>query len=67
MYDADAVSRLPERLGESSTARRIEIAVDSVLSSGVWTKDLGGRATTEDVTEAVCIAVQSERAVTGKN
>jgi homoisocitrate dehydrogenase len=62
-----AAALLLEQLGESVIAKRIEIAVDSVLSSGVWTKDLGGRATTEDVTEAVCVAVQSERAVTGKN
>jgi homoisocitrate dehydrogenase len=62
-----AAALLLEQLGESTIARRIEMAVDSVLSSGVWATDLGGRATTEDVTEAVCVAVQSERAVIGKN
>ena len=62
-----AAALLLEHLGDGDTARRIEIAVDAVLESGVWTADLGGRATTEDVTEAVCIAVEAERTVTRRN
>jgi isocitrate/isopropylmalate dehydrogenase len=50
-------------LGEVESARRIERAVDAVLESGVWTADLGGRATTDDVTEAVCIAVEADREI----
>lgn len=58
-----AAALLLEHLGDAVRARRIEAAVDAVLESGVWTADLGGRATTADVTEAVCIAVEvtSER------
>jgi homoisocitrate dehydrogenase len=52
-----AAALLIEHLGHSSVARRIESAIDAVLESGVWTPDLGGRATTDDVTEAVCTAV----------
>jgi homoisocitrate dehydrogenase len=52
-----AAALLLDYLGEAAVARRIESAVDAVLESGVWTPDLGGRATTEDVTEAVSIAV----------
>ena len=58
-----AIRRRPccwTHLGDSDTARRIEVAVYTVLESGVWTADLGGRATTEDMTEAICIAVEVE-------
>ena len=58
-----AAALLVEHLGDGATARLIESAVDAVLESGVWTSDLGGRATTEDVTEAVCVAVGAERAL----
>ena len=54
-----AAALLLEQLGESSTALRIDDAVDRVLSAGVWTADLGGRATTDDVIEAVCVALQA--------
>jgi homoisocitrate dehydrogenase len=53
-----AAALLVEHLGVGSIARRIESAVDAVLESGVWSADLGGRATTEDVTEAICMAVE---------
>jgi homoisocitrate dehydrogenase len=58
-----AAALLVEHLGEVESARRIERAVDAVLESGVWTADLGGRATTDDVTEAVCIAVEADREI----
>jgi homoisocitrate dehydrogenase len=54
-----AAALLLEQLGESKIAQRIEDAVDRVLASGVWTADLGGRASTDDVTEAVCTALQA--------
>ena len=53
-----AAAMLVAHLGEAEMARRIEEAVSAVLESGVWTPDLGGRATTDDVTEAVCMAVE---------
>jgi homoisocitrate dehydrogenase len=62
-----AAALLLEHMGDGDTARRIESAVDAVLESGVWTADLGGRATTEDVTEAVCIAVEAERTITRRS
>ncbi len=41
-------------LGYGESAARIEIAVDTVLSEGaVLTPDLGGKATTTEVTEAI--------------
>ncbi|MCC6458668.1 MAG: isocitrate/isopropylmalate dehydrogenase family protein [Caldilineaceae bacterium] len=58
-----AAALLLEQLGQGDIAKRIENAVDAVLSAGVWTADLGGQATTEDVTEAVCVALQAERSV----
>jgi homoisocitrate dehydrogenase len=54
-----AAALLLEQLGESKIAQRIEDAVDRVLASGVWTADLGGQACTDDVTEAVCTALQA--------
>ena len=42
-------------LGEDDTAARIQQALDETLSSGqVLTRDLGGRATTDEFTKAVC-------------
>jgi homoisocitrate dehydrogenase len=62
-----AAALLVEHLGDATTARQIESAVDAVLESGVWTVDLGGRATTNDVADAVCVAVQAEREIAGRN
>ena len=50
-----AVAMMLEHLGESEAARRVDAAVALCLQEGqVLTPDLGGKATTEDVTEAVC-------------
>jgi isocitrate dehydrogenase (NAD+) len=47
-------------LGESEAARRIEKALLSVFASGdVRTGDLGGSATTNEFTEAVCKAISA--------
>jgi tartrate dehydrogenase/decarboxylase/D-malate dehydrogenase len=43
-----------EHLGEPAAAARIMSAIESVTGSGVVTRDLGGSATTADVTLAVC-------------
>lgn len=48
-----AAALLLHGLGEAAAAQRIERAVDHVLLSGPHTPDLGGRATTQQVTEAV--------------
>lgn len=44
-----------EHLGETGAAARLMAAIERVTQAGdVLTPDLGGNATTEDVTEAVC-------------
>jgi tartrate dehydrogenase/decarboxylase/D-malate dehydrogenase len=45
-----------EHLGEESTARRLERAIESVLASGVRTPDLGGSHGTSEVTDAIISA-----------
>jgi homoisocitrate dehydrogenase len=48
-----AAALMLAHLGEPDAARRIEAAVDATLAAQVWTPDLDGRATTEEVTRAV--------------
>jgi tartrate dehydrogenase/decarboxylase/D-malate dehydrogenase len=43
-----------DHLGEPAAAARIMAATEAVTASGVVTRDLGGSATTADVTRAVC-------------
>jgi tartrate dehydrogenase/decarboxylase/D-malate dehydrogenase len=43
-----------EHLGEPSAAARVMAATEAVTASGVVTRDLGGNATTAEVTRAVC-------------
>jgi homoisocitrate dehydrogenase len=59
-----AAALLVAHLGDITTARRIESAVDAVLESQVWTPDLGGKATTVDVTEAICMAIMIQGELT---
>ena len=47
-----------EHLGEPAAAARLMRAVEETTGSGVATPDLGGRATTVEVTRAVCAAIQ---------
>lgn len=48
-----AAAMLLAYLGEEEAAARVEAAVDRVVEEGPWTPDLGGRATTREVTQAV--------------
>jgi tartrate dehydrogenase/decarboxylase/D-malate dehydrogenase len=49
-----------EHLGENEAARRLMKAVESVTANPkLHTRDLGGTATTTDVTEAVCSAISA--------
>jgi tartrate dehydrogenase/decarboxylase/D-malate dehydrogenase len=48
-----------EHLGEAEAARRLMEAVERVTAAGILTPDLGGRARTAEVTEAVCDAIHS--------
>ena len=47
-----------EHLGEKEAAARLMKAIESVTASGIHTPDLGGKATTREVTAAVCQAIQ---------
>lgn len=47
-----------EHLGEKSAADLLMRAVEQVCAAGVMTPDLGGKATTAEVTRAVCEAVR---------
>jgi 3-isopropylmalate dehydrogenase len=47
-------------LGLEAEAREIETAVDAVIERGVLTRDLGGTANTEDVTQAVLDALNAQ-------
>ncbi len=46
-----------EHLGETEAARRLMTAVEAVTASGLHTPDLGGRASTAEVTRAVCAEI----------
>ncbi|MBM3190821.1 MAG: isocitrate/isopropylmalate dehydrogenase family protein [Chloroflexi bacterium] len=48
-----AAAMLLDHLGEGAVAGRVRSAVEQTLRDGVWTPDLGGAATTLDVTNAV--------------
>jgi tartrate dehydrogenase/decarboxylase/D-malate dehydrogenase len=47
-----------EHIGEDAAAKRLMAAVERVCADGVLTADLGGTATTAEVTEAVCAAIR---------
>ena len=48
-----------DHLGEKEAALRLMYAVELVTASGLYTPDLGGTATTREVTTAVCDAIHS--------
>jgi tartrate dehydrogenase/decarboxylase/D-malate dehydrogenase len=51
-----------EHLGEADAAQLLMQAIERVTASGLHTPDLGGTATTRDVTSAVCDAIHSANA-----
>jgi len=51
-----------EHLGEAPAAQRLMAAVEQVCASGLLTPDLGGKATTAEVTSAVCEAIRGANA-----
>lgn len=53
-----SAAMLLRHLGHGEVARRVEAAVEEVVAHGPCTPDLGGRATTEEVTEAVLEAMR---------
>ena len=46
-----------EHLGEPEAAKRILSAVERVCDAGIMTPDVGGKATTKEVTDAVIDAI----------
>lgn len=53
-------SQMLDHLGEANAAARLMRAVQKVCEDGVLTPDVGGNATTREVTDAVCEAIRSE-------
>jgi tartrate dehydrogenase/decarboxylase/D-malate dehydrogenase len=50
-------SMMLEHLGEAAASRALMTAVEQVCAAGIATPDLGGKATTKEVTRAVCEAI----------
>jgi tartrate dehydrogenase/decarboxylase/D-malate dehydrogenase len=53
-------SQMLDHLGEAETSARLMRAVEKVCADGILTPDVGGTATTKDVTNAVCEAIRGE-------
>jgi tartrate dehydrogenase/decarboxylase/D-malate dehydrogenase len=53
------VCQMLDHLGESDASQRLMTAIESVCAQGVVTPDVGGSASTRQVTEAVVQALQS--------
>ncbi|MEQ8587213.1 MAG: tartrate dehydrogenase [Thalassobaculaceae bacterium] len=51
-------AQMLEHLGEGTAAARLMEAVEKVTADGVVTPDIGGKATTQEVTDAVCEAIR---------
>ncbi len=52
------VAQMLEHLGEGQAVGRMMRAMEKVCSDGVMTPDVGGTATTQEVTDAVCEAIR---------
>ena len=53
-------SQMLDHLGEHEASARLMRAVEKVCADGIVTPDVGGTATTREVTEAVCEAIRGE-------
>ena len=51
-----------DHLAEPNASKRLMAAVEQVCAAGVLTPDLGGKATTSEVTRAVCEAIRGANA-----
>ncbi|WAJ30649.1 tartrate dehydrogenase [Antarcticirhabdus aurantiaca] len=56
-------AQMLEHLGQPNAAKRLMHAVETVTGSGVTTPDVGGTATTRQVTDAVCEAIRGSNIV----
>ncbi|WP_398483024.1 isocitrate/isopropylmalate family dehydrogenase, partial [Tardiphaga sp.] len=52
-------AQMLEHLGEPDAAARLMRAVERVCEAGIITPDVGGKATTKEVTDAVVDAIHS--------
>ncbi len=52
-------AQMLEHLGEANAAKRLMTAVEAVCAAGITTQDIGGTATTQEVTDAVCEAIRA--------
>ncbi len=52
------VAQMLDHLGEGAAVNRLMNAVEQVCSDNVMTPDVGGTATTQEVTDAVCEAIR---------
>ena len=55
-------AQMLEHLGEADAARRLMTAVEKVCAAGILTPDVGGKATTREVTDAVVEAIRISNA-----
>jgi len=53
-------SQMLDHLGEADASARLMRAVEKVCADGILTPDVGGKATTQEVTDAVCEAIRGE-------
>ncbi|WP_091845625.1 tartrate dehydrogenase [Palleronia pelagia] len=53
-------SQMLDHLGEANASERLMRAVEKVCADGIMTPDVGGTATTQEVTDAVCEAIRGE-------
>ncbi|MGR3272812.1 tartrate dehydrogenase [Thalassococcus profundi] len=53
-------SQMLDHLGETNASARLMRAVEKVCADGIMTPDVGGTATTQEVTDAVCEAIRAE-------
>ncbi|PVH27574.1 tartrate dehydrogenase [Pararhodobacter oceanensis] len=53
-------AQMLDHLGETAAATRLMRAVEKVCAEGTLTPDVGGSATTQQVTDAVCDAIRGE-------
>ena len=62
-----SVVMLLEHLGETDAAKRVMSAIEQVTANpALHTRDLGGKATTAQVTQAVCELLARQRAAQGR-
>lgn len=62
-----SASEMLKWLGEEAAAEKLLEAVEAVCEAGVVTGDLGGKATTNEVTEAVQLALKKGGQVPSKS